>query len=77
MVLRESLWLLAMGLGLGLPLALVATRGIQHQLFGLSPMDPLTFAVAVVVISGITVLATLLPARRAAKTDPLVALRYE
>ncbi len=77
MVLRESLILLAIGLGLGLPLALVATRSIQHQLFGLSAMDPMTFAVAVLVISGITVVATFLPARRAANTDPLVALRYE
>jgi predicted permease len=77
MVLRESVLLLAIGMALGLPLTVAATRSIQSQLFGLKAMDPITFGVAIVVISGMTLLATLLPARRAARIDPLVALRYE
>jgi predicted permease len=77
MVLKESLILLAIGVGLGLPLTLVTSREIQHQLFGLSAKDPVTFAIAIVVVSGMTVIATWLPARRAARVDPLVALRYE
>lgn len=77
MILRESLVLLAIGFAVGLPLALVGARSIKDQLFGMSATDPLTFVSAMVVIGGMTVLATWLPARRAAGVDPLVALRYE
>jgi predicted permease len=77
MILKESLVLLGIGVALGLPLAFVATRSIKSQLFGLSAIDPLTFATAIAVVSGMTILATWLPARRAAKVDPLTALRYE
>jgi predicted permease len=77
MILRESLLLLAIGLSLGLPLALAATRIIKGQLFGLSPIDPATFAVAITVVSGMTLFAAWLPARRATKIDPMVALRYD
>jgi predicted lysophospholipase L1 biosynthesis ABC-type transport system permease subunit len=77
MILRESLFLLAIGTGLGLPLALLATKAIKQQLFGLDPIDPFTFAAAVSVVCGMTMMATWLPARRAAKVDPVVALRSE
>jgi predicted permease len=77
MILRESVLLLAVGTVLGLPLALLATRLIKQQMFGLDPLDPLTFAVALVVITGTTLITGWLPARRAAKVDPVVALRYE
>ncbi|QEE26915.1 ABC transporter permease [Terriglobus albidus] len=77
MILKESLSLLAVGVSLGLPLTLLATRSIRSQLFGLSAVDPLTFAIAIAVVAGMTVFATWLPARRAAKIDPLTALRYE
>jgi predicted permease len=77
MIVRESLILLAIGVGLGLPLTLVAAGAIRHQLFGLSALDPVTFAIAITVVSGMTMLATWLPARRAARIDPLTALRYE
>lgn len=77
MILKESLVLLALGVSLGLPLTLAATRSIQHQLFGLSALDPTTFLIAIGVVSGMTLLATWLPARRAASIDPLTALRYE
>jgi len=77
MILRESLLLLTIGVGLGLPLTIAATRGIQHQLFGLSAVDPVTFAIAIVVVAGMTLLATWIPARKASRVDPLIALRYE
>jgi predicted permease len=77
MILRESLILLATGVGLGLPLTLAAAGAIRNQLFGLSALDPITFAIAIGVVSAMTVLATWLPARRAARINPLTALRYE
>ena len=77
MILRESLFLLAIGTGLGLPLALLATKAIKQQLFGLDPIDPFTFAAALSVVCGMTMMAAWLPARRAAKVDPVVALRSE
>jgi predicted permease len=77
MILGESLLLLAIGVGIGLPLTWAATRYIKEQLFGLSALDPLTFAVAITVVSGMTLLAAWLPARRATKIDPMVALRCD
>ncbi|WP_109484757.1 ABC transporter permease [Occallatibacter savannae] len=77
MVLRESLLLLAIGVALGLPLTIAGARGIQSQLFGLSASDPLTYAIAMAAIAAMTILASWLPALRASRVDPLVALRYE
>ena len=77
MIMRESLLLLAIGVAIGLPLTMAGTRGIQSQLFGISPTDPLTFAIAIAVIAGMTLLATWIPAARASRVDPLIALRYE
>ena len=77
MVLRESLVLLGIGVALGIPLTLAATRLVQAQLFGLHASDPATLIAAVLVIAGVTMLAAYLPARRAAMVDPMVALRYE
>jgi predicted permease len=77
MVLREVGTLGAWGLGLGLPLALALSRLVSAQLFGLAPHDPLTLAAATVLLGCVTVLAGLLPARRATRVDPMLALRYE
>ncbi len=77
MVLRESLVLLGVGLLLGLPLTLALTRVIRGQLFGLSATDPATFAMAIGVVGLMTLLAAWLPARRASRVDPMVALRCE
>jgi predicted permease len=77
MVLKESLLLLGIGIALGVPATLAATRLVQAQLFGLSPSDPFTLAAAVVMIAVVTLGTALFPARRAAKVDPMVALRYE
>jgi ABC-type antimicrobial peptide transport system permease subunit len=77
MILKESLLLLAIGVALGIPATLLATRTIKSQLFGLSPTDPLTFIAAALIISLVTLIAAWFPARRATKVDPMVALRYE
>jgi predicted permease len=77
MVMREVLILVVIGFAVGVPVALASGRWAASLLFGLKPSDPLTIAGAVVVLFGVTSLAGYLPARRAAKVDPMVALRYE
>jgi len=77
MVLRESLVLLGIGLALGLPLSLGGLRLVQSQLYELSASDPVTLAGSVLIIAAVTLLAAWLPARRATKVDPMVALRCE
>jgi predicted permease len=77
LVLRESLMLVALGVGIGLATALATTRLIASQLFGLTPMDPLTITLATLLLAGVAGLAGYLPARRASRVDPLVALRCD
>ena len=77
MIFRETLVLLAAGIAIGIPVTLAATSFVQSQLFGLSASDPVTIALALATIVLVTVIAGFVPARRAAKTDPLLALRYE
>jgi predicted permease len=77
MVMRESLILVAAGIAIGVPAALVAARLVSKMLFGLSPTDPLSLAGAAMLLLGFAMLAGYIPARRAAKVDPMVALRYE
>jgi ABC-type antimicrobial peptide transport system permease subunit len=77
LVLRQSLILLGIGVALGVPATMAASRAIQAGLFGLSPWDPSTLIGAVVVIAAVTLIAAYFPARRAARIDPIVALRYE
>lgn len=77
MVLKESMLLLGIGIALGVPATLAATRLVQSQLFGVNASDPVTMTVAVFVISSVTLMAAYFPARRAANVDPMVALRYE
>jgi putative ABC transport system permease protein len=76
-VLGQGLRFTLAGLALGCAGALVATRIIRSFLYEVSPTDPLTFACVALVLAGVALLASYLPARRAAKTDPMTALRYE
>jgi predicted permease len=77
MILRESLFLLGIGVILGVPATMAATRLVGAQLFGLTPSDPATFMVAILAISAVVILAAYFPAVRATKVDPMVALREE
>jgi len=77
MVLRESLLLLAAGIAVGIPATVGVARIVRSQLFGLSSFDAATFMTAIGAIAIVILIAAYLPARRAAKVDPMVALRYE
>jgi predicted permease len=77
LVLREVVLLMVVGIGIGLAAALSATRIIASMLYNLAPNDPLTIALAVVLLVAVGALAAYVPARRAARVDPWVALRYE
>jgi putative ABC transport system permease protein len=76
-VMGESLVLSAAGLAIGLAGAVVLTRLMSGLLFGVTPTDPLTFGAVAVLLLGVAVTASLVPARRAARIDPLVTLRAE
>jgi ABC-type antimicrobial peptide transport system permease subunit len=77
MVLRESLWILLAGLVAGIPLTLLAVRPLRAMLYQMSPFDPMSFALAIAAMFVVAVLATLIPARRAASIEPMQALRTE
>jgi putative ABC transport system permease protein len=77
MVLRQSLCLIAAGAGLGWIAALLLSRFLSSQLFGISAADPLTYTVISLLLGVAALLACYLPARRAARVDPLVALRCD
>ena len=77
MVLRAGIVLTAIGSAIGLIGALALTRWMSSLLFGVSATDPVTYAIVLLVALGAALLACLIPARRATRVDPLVALRYE
>jgi predicted permease len=76
-ILREALLLVAIGIGFGLPAVFAATHLIASQLYGVKPNDPLTLASVTFGILIIALTAAWIPARRAARVDPMVALRLE
>ncbi|HLY41607.1 MAG TPA: ABC transporter permease [Terracidiphilus sp.] len=77
MVLKESILLLVVGIVIGIPVSLAASHAIRSGLFGVEPTDPLTLIAAVLVMSACLLAGSYMPARRAAKIDPMTALRYE
>jgi predicted permease len=77
MVLGEAMKLVALGVLIGIPAALAASHLLSSMLFGLNPADPLSMIMVILLLGGVALLAGLIPARRATKVDPMVALRYE
>jgi len=77
LVLKQGLGMAAVGTAVGLAGAWVLRKTVAELVFGISPADPATFVAAALVLIGFAVFASLLPARRATKVDPIVALRYE
>jgi predicted permease len=77
LIIREALLLVLVGVVVGLPVVFVSTRFASTLLFGLTPTDPLSLAGAALLLLAVALVAGYIPARRATKVDPLVALRYE
>jgi len=77
LVFRQGLWLTSIGIVIGLAGAIALTRYIQGMLYGVTPLDPLTYVAVVALFVAVTSLASYLPARRATRIDPMTALRYE
>jgi predicted permease len=77
MVLRETMSLAAIGVAIGVPLALAATRLLSSMLFGVKTTDAATISTAIIMMCATALAAGYLPARRAMRVDPMVALRYE
>ena len=69
--------MVVMGAVIGIPAAFAFTRLVGSYLFGLTPQDPYSMIAATLVLLGVTALAGYIPARRATRVDPMVALRYE
>jgi len=76
-VLREVVLLGVIGMVFGIPMALAATRLASSLMFGVSPWNVVIFLAACVVLAAVLLIAGFIPARRATRVDPMVALRYE
>ncbi len=77
LVLGQGMALTGVGLAIGIALALALGRSMSSLLYGLAPHDPATFAAVAMLLAGVAALASYIPARRAMRVDPVVALRYE
>jgi putative ABC transport system permease protein len=77
LVLQQGTWIVVVGEFIGIIAALVAAHAVSRLLFGVSPSNPWTIAGAALLLMLVATLASYVPARRAIRVDPLVALRYE
>ncbi len=76
-VLREAVLVCAIGVAIGLPLAALSARSLRHLMFGISESDPMTFGASALVFMALGLVAGLVPARKAASVDPVIALRAD
>jgi putative ABC transport system permease protein len=77
LALRQGVLLVAAGIAVGLAGAVGLTRYLSGMLFGLTPLDPLTYAAVAIIFAVVAMLASYVPARRASRVDALIALRHE
>jgi putative ABC transport system permease protein len=77
LVVGEGMMLVGTGIAIGLTGAMMATRVLAAQLYSVSATDPTTFIIVPLILAGVALAACFVPARRATKVDPMVALRYE
>ncbi len=77
LVLREAMIMVVVGILIGAPIAIASSRGLHSMLFEVTPVDPLSLLTTAVVLSLVATIAAFIPARRATRVDPMVALRYE
>jgi len=77
MVLKEAMFLVLIGIAVGVPASFASSRVISSMLFGLKPHDPVAMVTVIALLAAVGALAGFIPARRATKVDPMVALRYE
>jgi putative ABC transport system permease protein len=77
LILRESVRLTLSGAAAGLLLAAISARIVARQIYGISPLDPMTFGGVALLLVAVAMIASYIPALRAARVNPIVALRYE
>jgi putative ABC transport system permease protein len=77
LVIREGMWLVLIGVVIGMAASLAVSRLLKSFLFGLSAADPMTFGIIPLLLAAVALLACYVPARRATKVDPMIALRAE
>jgi putative ABC transport system permease protein len=77
MVVRQGMGITLIGVGIGLAGAFAATRVMSSLLFGVGTHDPITFVAIPLILAGVALVACFIPALRATKVDPMIALRYE